>query len=127
MKQSTKFLLVLASGIALTGCGKSPEATVEAFYTALGKGEITEAISYLSKQIITNFGEEKVRGGMTKESQRIAECGGIKSITTQLKGEGEIRIGQSTVTYGDSNKCPTKNEKTALTKEDGAWKISLDK
>lgn len=127
MKQSTRFLLVLACAISLTGCSKSPEATVEAFYTALGKGEITEAISYLSKQIITNFGEGKVRGGMTKESQRIAECGGIKSITSQLKGEGEIRMGQTTVNYGDSDKCPTKIEKTALAKEDGAWKISLSK
>jgi len=33
-------LIVVAVGVVLSGCSKSPESTVESFYRALGKGEV---------------------------------------------------------------------------------------
>ena len=122
-----KIVLALAASLALTACGKSPESTVESFYKALGKGEIKEAVSYLSKQITENFGEKKITQGMTAEAQRIALCGGVKSVKSELKGEGDVRAGQTTVVYGDAQKCPEKTEKAALVKEDGTWKIGMNK
>lgn len=94
---------------------------------ALGKGEITQAKSYLAKSITSRFGDEKIQRGMTAEARRIAGCDGIKAITTNLQGEGEIRIGEVAITYGNAEKCPDKKEKIALAKEDGTWKIDLNK
>lgn len=116
---------VLTAITLLSGCGKSPESTVESFYRSLESGKITEAKSYVSAQLIGMLGEAKLSAALSSETEKIAACGGIKDVEVKLEGEGEVRSGATTVTYG--GKCPPRNEKTKLIKEDGKWKIAASK
>lgn len=121
-------LIVVAVGVVLlSGCSKSPESTVESFYRALGKGEVTEAKGYLSSQLAAKVGDAKVNSALTVEAQRITKCGGVKDVAVALQGEGEIRTGTAVVTYADDAACKQKTEKTSLVKEDGRWKITVAK
>jgi len=83
----------------LSGCSKSPESTVESFYKAVGKGEIKEAKSYLSAEITSMLDDRKLTTSLSGEAEKIAACGGIKSVDVKLQGEGEIRSGVATVAY----------------------------
>lgn len=114
----------LAGAVALAGCSKSPESTVEGFYTSLGKGDISTAKGYLSSQLVTQFGDAKISSALASEAQRIQACGGVKNVAVSMQGEGDIRRGMATVSYG---KCPDRQEQTALVKENGSWKISANK
>lgn len=117
--------VVLASVTLLTGCGKSPESTVESFYRSLASGEITEAKNYVSAQLVGMLGDAKLSAALSAESEKIRACGGIKNVEVKLQGEGEVRSGSAIVTYG--GECPPRNEKTKLIKEDGKWKITASK
>ena len=109
----------------LAGCAKSPESTVESFYRAVAKGELTEAKQYVSAQVIGMLGEQKFSAALSAEAQRVQSCGGIKTINVKLSGEGEIRNGTVSIQYVGN--CPAKQERTKLVKEDGKWKIGADK
>ncbi len=109
---------LVAITLLLAGCAKSPESTVESFYRAVGKGEITEAQTYLSSQVIGMLGPQKMSAALGQEAERVTRCGGIKSIDVKLAGEGEIRSGTVKVTY--VGQCPPKNEGVKLVKEDDA-------
>lgn len=120
-------LLIAAVGIVfLSGCSKSPETTVESFYYALSKGEITEAKGYLSTQLAAKVGDAKIATALTQEATRIDKCGGLTSVVVKLSGQGEIRNGTVDLTFG-SESCKPKSQKTALVMEDGSWKISASK
>ncbi len=119
------FAALTATAVMLAGCARSPESTVESFYRALGKGEISEAVSYVSSQLTGMLGRDKMSAALAQESQRIRKCGGIKSIDVKLEGQGEIRSGAAMVTYAGD--CPPKNESVKLVMEDGKWKIAADK
>ena len=122
---TTKALLVAASAVLLTACGKSPESIPERFYSALDKSELTNAKSHLSKGIVTLMGDAKLQSVLSKEANKIKACGGIKSVKSKLQGEGDIRRGSTTITFGGD--CQQRTEKVKLVKEDGAWKITADK
>lgn len=118
-------MVFILSIILLTSCAKSPESTVESFYRALSKGEITEATGYVSAQIVGMLGESKLSASLAAESEKIGKCGGVKSINVKLQGKGEIRRGEASVTYAGD--CPPITEKVKLVKEDGKWKLTADK
>lgn len=118
-------LLIVVSVSLLSGCGKSPESIVEDFYHSLANGEISEAKGYVSAQLIGMLGEEKLSAALSNETEAINTCGGIKDIQVKLQGEGEIRFGIATVMYRGT--CLPKNEKIKLIKEDGKWKITVNK
>lgn len=124
MKPITWVVLTLGV-LLLAGCSKSPESTVESFYQAIAKGEITEAQGYVSAQLVAMLGQGKLSAALSGETGRIRACGGIKSVDVKLQGEGEVRTGTAVVSYG--GKCPTKTENIKLIKEDGKWKISANK
>ena len=124
MRKSTLATLI-ATTLMLTGCAKSPESTVESFYNAVGKGEITEAQTYVSSQVTGMLGPQKMAAALAQESERVRKCGGIKSIDVKLEGQGEVRSGTAVVTY--AGQCPAKNERVKLVKEDGNWKIGASK
>lgn len=124
MKPLSLATLVLSATL-LAGCAKSPESTVESFYRAVGKGEITEAQSYLSTQVVSILGSQKLSAALAREASRVSECGGIKSVDVQLSGQGEVRSGTAVVTYGGP--CEAKRESVKLLKEDGKWKIGASK
>jgi nitrous oxide reductase accessory protein NosL len=114
----------IAASALLAGCAKSPESALESFHTALSKGEITEAQTYVSSQISGMLGPQKLSAMLQKEAEIILRCGGVKSLETKLDGKGEIRSGQSTITY--SGKCAPKKINVKLVKEDGKWKIGAE-
>jgi hypothetical protein len=115
----------LMSVLVMAGCAKGPEATVENFYAAVGKGEITEAQGYLSSKIKGFLPPEKLAAGLTEEHKRVLGCGGIKSVKVTLEGEGEVRFGTATVSY--RGECPEKTEKVSLVQEQGQWKLAPSK
>lgn len=115
----------LLLGLSLSACTKSPEATVESFYRAVGHGELTEARGYLSSQVTAMLGPEKTNAVLSQETAHIARCGGIKALEVQLQGEGELRTGTVRVTYGGD--CAAKTERVKLLQEDGKWKIGASK
>ena len=120
------FLVSLFAAITLlAGCARPPEATVESFHKAVAKGEITEAQTYVSSQVTGMLGPEMLSAALAEESERITKCGGIKSIDVKLEGQGEVRSGTATITYG--GECPPLNGPVKLIKEDGKWKIGAGK
>ncbi len=121
MKFKTTFLIATSTAVLLAGCSASPESTVKSFYGAVAKGEITEARTYLSTQIVAMLGEARIKEELAGRTESIGKCGGIKDIDVKLEGQGEVRSGQTTVTYIGS--CQPKTEKTRLIKEDGKWRI----
>jgi len=92
----------------------------------MGKGEVTEAKTYLASEMINTMGDAKLTRAISSEATRISTCGGIKDVASNLTGEGEIRSGTATVSY-IKDACKTKTFKTKLVKEDGTWKISISK
>jgi hypothetical protein len=116
--------LVITTAV-LAGCARGPESTAEKFYKAVAAGEITEAQSYLSAEILGTLGPDKTAAILTKEHKQVIACGGIKSIDVSLKGEGEVRFGSATVSY--RGECPEKNESIELVREEGKWKIGMNK
>jgi hypothetical protein len=117
--------LLASTALLLTACGKSPEATVEAFYLAVGKGEITEAKGYLAPDVARMLPDAKLTAALSAEASRVQDCGGIKSISVDLSGEGEIRSGKAEIEY--RGECPRKTEKVKLIKVEGKWRIGVGK
>lgn len=111
--------------VALSGCAKSPESTVESFYRDVAKGEISQAKGYLSSQIFSMLGDGKITSALTSQTEKVQACGGISRIDVKLQGEGEVRSGSVTVKY--SGKCSQVTEKVKLIKENGVWKITASK
>lgn len=122
---SSKFIVSLVTLAGLSGCGTSPESTVKGFYTNIEKGEISEAKKALSLQLSAFLGDQKLSASLARETERISECGGIKSIRSKLETKGEVAVGTTTVEY--KGKCKEKAEKTKLVKENGSWKITANK
>lgn len=123
MRHMRRVAVTLAIAVMISACAKKPETTVENFYAAVGKGEITEAQNYLSGKIRGLLPPEKLAAGLTEEHKRVVACGGIKSVAVKLQGEGEVRFGTATVSYrGD---CPEKTEEVSLALEDGQWKLQM--
>ena len=121
----TSAALALAAAAVLAGCGKSSESTVESFYWAIGKGQITEAKSYLSAQVVAMLGDPKLSAALSGETERVRACGGIKSVDVKLQGEGEVRRGAAMIAY--AGQCPPKSERVKVVKEDGKWKLTAEK
>jgi hypothetical protein len=115
----------IATLAGLSGCGHSPESTVEKFYTSVEKGEISEAKKALSPQLSAFLGEQKLSAALAAETGRIGKCGGIKSIRSALDTKGEVAVGTTTVEY--KGECPARTENTKLVKTDGSWKITANK
>ncbi len=124
MTSQNTWLAAIFGAAFLVGCGKSPESTVESFYRAVGKGEITEAQGYVSAQLIGMMGQGKMSAALSNETENIRKCGGINSVDVKLQGEGDLRSGTATFTYV---KCQPNTEKVKLIKEDGKWKITASK
>lgn len=116
---------VASCAFVVTGCAPSPSTTIHNFARSVEKGNYKEARSYLSSSIKGMMGEEKLNAALAKNRENILECGGIKSIETDIKGEGEYRRGTYTTTY--KGNCSSSNHEVKLIKEEGRWKIGLDK
>jgi hypothetical protein len=125
MHTHNRLLTILAMPLLLAACAKSPESTVEGFYRAVAKGEISEAKGFLSKGITDALGPEKLSAVLANETQQVQSCGGLKDVTVKLGEGGEVRFGTVEITYG--GKCPVRRENLKLVKEDGRWKLAAQK
>ncbi|MFM7195446.1 MAG: DUF4878 domain-containing protein [Bacteroidota bacterium] len=116
-------LLILT--ILFTSCQESPEDVVIKFYRSVEAGNISAAKECLSERLLALAGE-KLTVGLSKQTEEMTSCGGIKNIQVDLEGTGESRKGKATVSY--SGDCPDETEdKLTLVKEEGKWKIGLRK
>ena len=114
-------VLCLASACQLGG----PEATIKKFYRALEKGNLDEAVSLLSGRITKTLGEEKIKTGLAEAAREMQQKGGVKSLeVTQMNVTGEIADAQVKLEYGNGS---IDTEKVKLIKEEGRWKIDVDK
>lgn len=119
-------VLTITFGIAIlmTGCSKSPESTIESFYYAISGGEVSEAKSYLSSELVAQ-GDKKITAGLAAQHEKFLACQGIDEIKIDMKGEGEIRFGTTTITF--KGECPETTGKFKLIEENGDWKLSPSK
>jgi len=120
-----RLFMVISCISILSSCTKAPESVVENFYSAVENGEITEAKGYLSAQIVGMMGDQKLTAALSEQSEKIQKCDGIKSLTMNMQGEGEIRSGTVAITFNGD--CRPKEEKTKLIQEDDIWKITASK
>ena len=109
----------------MIGCSKSPESTVESFYRAVAQGEITEAESYLSRQVLGDIAPNKLHASLSREMQRVQRCGGYKELKAELGEGAEVRFGSVWISYAGT--CKSREEKVKLIKEDGKWKLGSAK
>jgi len=124
LKQGFAVLCFACAGL-LAGCAPSPKSSIDNFIGSVEKGNLTEAQSYISSSIKGMLGESKLKQALAEKSEEMAQCGGVKSIDVDLKGEGEYRTGTYTVHYkGD---CAPEDNEVKLVKEDGKWKLGVNK
>jgi len=109
----------------VVGCTKSPESTVQSFYRAVAQGEITEAESYLSRQVLGDIAPNKLHASLSREMQRVQRCGGYKELKTELGEGAEVRFGSVWISYAGN--CKSREEKVKLIKEDGKWRLGSSK
>lgn len=111
--------------LTLAGCAATPEGTVRSFHRAIERGDADQALSYMSAALRGMLSTEKMKQGIREQSEAIKKCGGIKAIDVTLTGEGDTRSGSSKVTFtGD---CPADEDDVTLVKEEGKWKLGLNK
>lgn len=123
--RKTRVLCGLFLTALVSACGTSPESTVKSFYSDVEKGELTEAKTLISVQVISMLGDQKLTAALSAETQNISRCGGIRSVSPTLQTHGEISVGSTSVDYNGS--CARRTENTKLIKEDGHWKITGSK
>jgi len=107
--------LMLIVGLAIVSCAKggSPTQVIKKLHTAIEKGDaktITELSTAEAGGIIVMFSE--------KLSGMIAESGGVASMSEKITGDTAV----VTVTFKDGS-----TEDYDLVKEDGKWKVTINK
>jgi hypothetical protein len=116
-----KLFALFAAVLLLAGCTPTPKTVVESYYSALDKGEITEASKLLSSQVTAMAGAEKVRAGLQNDAERIQKKGGIASMTVEGEAKGELGMFQAHIKYKDGS---TSDKEVKVTKEADGWKIT---
>lgn len=117
-------VLLLLATISCGSLNSGPGQTVERFFKALDKGEIDDAMGYLSIDTIQALGYDKWNAALTDVAFSIQESGGIRSV----KIADEKIIGDTArVTFElKSGDKETESDSLELIKENDEWKIVLD-
>jgi hypothetical protein len=120
-------ITLLLSLLALGGCSlfkPGPAKTVQNFYKFVEKGEIEEAKKLLSAQVLSTFGA-KIGTALADETKKIKAKKGIDSFNVlQEYVTGDLAEIMIEVKYGNGT---AHKEKTHLLKENGDWKITIEK
>jgi PBP1b-binding outer membrane lipoprotein LpoB len=123
-----KKILVIALiviGVLLAGCAKKPDATAKAFLKAIENHDFEAAKQYTTKdsqELLTLA--KSFMDGMSEEQKEEMKDYTFKIVDTKIEGETAI------VTYEEiDSKDPRINtsKEMKLVKEDGNWKVKLDK
>lgn len=122
-----RILIIVAIVIAimLAGCGKKPEATAKAFLQAIEKRDFEAAKQFTTKdsQELLNLAKSFM-DSMSEEQKEDMKDYKFKIVESKMDGETAI------VTYQEIDaKDPriNKTKEMRLVKEDGNWKVKLDK
>lgn len=113
--------ITLVAVLLLVACGKNAKGVVEAYYSNLDKGEITEASKLMSKRVSAMGGEEKVRAMLLQQAKRMQAKGGVASLVAEGEAKGEMGEFIVHIVYKDGTKA---DDKASVTKEEEGWKIS---
>jgi hypothetical protein len=106
----------------LASCGQSPQGVVNEYFESLDKGEISKAYSLMSKQVIYQGGERKVKSLLMEQAKHIQKKGGLDSIAVEGEAKGEIGQFTAHLTFKDKSK---KDEEVGVVKEDEGWRITF--
>ncbi|MDP2172686.1 MAG: DUF4878 domain-containing protein [Candidatus Cloacimonadaceae bacterium] len=125
MKKTIIALLVLIVLIALVACGNKADKVARKFFDAMDKKDFTAAKQYASKQSqeLLTFAEQFMKN--LNEDQK-GDMDDMKYNIVETKIEGETAI----VTYEQWKKSDPGNKQSKtlnMVKEDGEWKVKLDK
>ncbi|NBL63659.1 DUF4878 domain-containing protein [Flavobacterium sp. NST-5] len=117
-------LMAFISFITLTSCsGDNPEAVAEKFLNHVNKAEFEEAKKYCDKKTGELIGMmASMAGGKTAEMKD-------KDIKTEIISS-EIKDEKASVKYkivGKDAPADSKEQSIDLIKEDGKWKVTIDK
>ncbi len=117
-------LVAFVSFTALTSCsGDNPEAVAEKFLNHVNKAEFEEAKKYCDKKTGELIGMmASMAGGKTEEMKN-------KDIKTEIISS-EIKDEKASVKYkivGKDAPADSKEQSIDLIKEDGKWKVTIDK
>ena len=129
MKAKRRIILaVVVLLLANLSCGlfnKSPENTVKSFYRAVDKGEVDEAIGYLSMGTVQTLGYDKWRAALMDASRQASMKGeGIRRIEVLDSAEnGDIAWVRVDVRYENGSSDVTTID---LVKENNEWKIEMN-
>lgn len=120
-------IIILCAFAIAVGCGgaSGPAQTVKDFARYVESGDTDAAINLLSSRIINAIGKAKLEVSLAEESKRIKERGGIKSIAIEKEETTDDAAAVSAkVTYANDE---TNSSDAKLIRENGRWKIDINK
>ena len=111
-------LLTLQQGCSL----RSPESTVRHFFVAAARGELDDAISYLSAGALA-LGRDQLRGYLGEVARDAASRGGLQHLEVEnLTVAGQTASAATTLRFGNG---AVAHKVVPLIEEDHQWKIDL--
>ncbi len=128
MKKLISFLSIAMIAIAMVSCGGStatPSGTVDAYYTALEKGDFEKAVSYIK---VSDQGDIPVLvGKLESMSQKgyVMKSHKILGETIADDGESATVEVEEVVIKEAGAEATTNTTTTKVTKVDGKWLVSL--
>jgi len=123
-KRLLELAALLALGLLLSACfGSSPASTVKKFHRLIEDGQVEESMRLISRQSLSNMGEDKVRSVLRMATQQINDQGGIDELRIESEEvTGEVARVSVFMEYGNGK---TEFSDVELALEDGDWKILL--
>ena len=126
-------VLILGALILLNSCGGgssiSPASTVKDFSTKVEKGDFDGAITCIATdgKVLDKDGKAKLTLLLGMAKGEVDKKKGIKNmevISETIEPDGKTATVKMKYTYGDGS---VNEESNSLVKEDGKWKLSLQK
>ena len=123
-KRLLEIAALLVLGLLLSACfGSGPASTVKKFHRLIEDGQIEESMRLISRQSLSNMGEDKVRSVLRMGTEQINDRGGIAKLRIESEEiTGEVAQVSVFMEYGNGE---TEFNDIELALEDGDWKIIL--
>lgn len=128
MKKLISFLSIALIAVAMVGCGGStatPSGVVDAYYTALEKGDFEKAVSYIK---VSDEGDVPVLVGKLESMAQkgyVVKSHKILSETIAEDGESATVEVEEVVVKAAGEEATTDTSTTKVTKVDGKWLVLL--
>lgn len=116
-----KILGMLAMALCLVGCSKGPDKVAMAFLEAVADGNLEKAAEYASKDTKPVLKVAAAVPGTGEQIKKECEGAKFKAVDTKIDGD------KATVKIETTKDGKTETEDIKLVKEDGEWKVSVQK